>query len=556
MDKILREKLDQLRPEYDSASWEVLSSNLDSELPTQMDESIKAKLDGIDTSLQPQGWAAMSSHLDDLDAEDLDHVIKDKLESIDVDYSASSWTVLESKMQILADEELDDLVREKVTHQSRQSASESWATLLEKLEAWEQVRREFWVMRSAEALIILLLLLAVYQYGPLLPHYGPMAGIEHPITDQLLKIQGEHVKDVKEIDVSAISPVETIEENAPATIGQTAIDNDSQSSSEGAISTSHIEASQMVGSVHQDRNEDKRNTNSLKNESKGKGAENVVAVSEKEAFVGQIEEDSPKPWLIQENQPIAGEDEVGITKQLPLISSMLISTMEQQNRFTEMVPAISSTKRPIWLSLQSHAVLNRVHTPANDEFDAQNAHTLGYGIGLLLGFTHEKLTWETGLEYQFTIFRPKRTKLTGSVVDGYRSTTLSEVNLDYINIPLQARYTLVDNDQHQLYGMAGVKLHISSKVDFDFLEERDQDNQVPIDFQKEPDSEDILGVNRGRFNYFSVNVGVGYQYLINTRTAIFVQPSYEHFAEKRGITNLNGEKVNSLRVDFGARVKL
>ena len=108
--------------------------------------------------------------------------------------------------------------------------------------------------------------------------------------------------------------------------------------------------------------------------------------------------------------------------------------------------------------------------------------------------------------------------------------------------------------RHEFYALGGLNLHISSKVDFDFVEERDVNNQFPVDFSEPP--EDVIGVNKGRFTYFSLNAGVGYQYLMNTRTKLFVQPSYEYFAERNGITNLNGEKVNTYRLDFGVRVRL
>ncbi len=213
---------------------------------------------------------------------------------------------------------------------------------------------------------------------------------------------------------------------------------------------------------------------------------------------------------------------------------------------------VSSNKK-VWLSLNSHSAVNQVVTPSEGDFDAQRVYTMSYGFGILAGFESGAFTWEVGGEYQLGLFKPKRTKLTGSLASGYRTTTLSGINVNYINIPLQARYTVYGNDKHSFYVLGGIKLHISSKIDFDFIEEEDPDLGFPADFsQKEP--EDILDVEPSRFTYFSINTGLGYQYHLNDRSRLFIQPTFEYFAEKQGIMNLNNEKVNSLRLDFGVRV--
>ena len=76
---------------------------------------------------------------------------------------------------------------------------------------------------------------------------------------------------------------------------------------------------------------------------------------------------------------------------------------------------LASSNKKIWLSLNSHSAVNQVVTPSEGDFDAQRVYTMSYGFGILAGFESGAFTWEVGAEYQLGLFKPKRTKLTGSL---------------------------------------------------------------------------------------------------------------------------------------------
>ncbi|MDX1685701.1 MAG: hypothetical protein R3275_10730 [Saprospiraceae bacterium] len=499
----------------------------------KFDERIKALLEDIQPDYDPASWESLEEQWEVSQDMELDDTVRSRMESMDVPYEVASWTALQDKMTAAEDIELDDTVRESVEQEAEGYSSSSWSALLSRLEAWERVRREFWMLRAAEGLMLLLLLLALYQYGPQLPQIVTEG--DQPTAAEISKPHTDH-------DQSRTSKIKPNVENTGkvASVGQAfdmASEVSDEASSPGYSVTSG--SGQRMVSVPPRLPSSVLGVNEIKT---------AAANSDKSgiAYVGDLK------------KAISGVRNSDEKFEVSSLGQSVISLLDQDSRknIDVAVPVIEHPDRAIWLSMQSHAALNQVHTPEKEEFEAQNAYTLGYGLGLLVGFNHGKLTWETGAEYQFTIFKPKRTKLTGNISDGYRTTTLSEVNLDYINIPLQARYLILEKGRHELYAMGGVMLHISSKVDFDFIEERDEDNRFPVDFNSQPEPEDIIGVQSGRFTYFSVNAGLGYQFVMNTRTKLFAQPSYEHFAEREGIMNLNGEKVNTLRLDFGVRVRL
>lgn len=539
---------------------------------SRFDDIIKSGLENLNPEYDPASWQALSDSMSNQEDIDFDDQVKKELEDNVPAYEAASWDVLSARMQTEEDLEFDSVVREELKGDMSSPAGDSWLTLLTRLESWEQVRREFWVLRTAEAAIILLLILAFYQFGQKGVIHEP-----HPVASNA--ITKSSVND-NQIDVR---------ENLPD-IREDLLQRDQSLISENVNSPDNlVHQSLQSGNLHSNEIESVpsklMDADVVSDDSKNKVVETkngvypVSNMAVSYSLASEPSDDIHTPITESVDKKATDYQKVTMRLSPPMRKADGISFIDDFRRVSNIEKIyghmslleysevneyglsdhlldLTDHKSPVWVSFQSHTALNLVHTPAGDNFNAQNSYTLGYGLGVLISFQHDRLTWESGAEYQVSNFSPKRSKLTGNIIDGYRTTKLSDVNVEYINIPLQVRYKLWRTAKHELYALAGLKLHISSKVDFDFVDKTDQDNTGPIDYNSLGEPEDIIGVDASRFTYFSLNAGIGYQRVMNTRSKLFVQPSFEYFAENQGIVNLNGEKVNTLRLDFGVRVRI
>jgi hypothetical protein len=476
--------------------------------------------------------------------------IREKLEGLNPEYNPDSWHQLEEKMQAKADSSLDQKVKEELGAMSESYDDASWSVLLGRLKQWESLRREFYILRAGEMLILALLFLTFHQYAPLLES-DQNATTDIVVVEQETSIESlgslekplslEVEQDYREGKESHLIPEALIGNLEGSNTGNTG-------SSDRAALIRQEEG--PVSSLFKFVNDESAIADLESNESDIAGQDLELTYNELTSEV--LQQVKERPY------------DVGFQTQ-GLLSIPFLSSLEGgvANDLDVGLPVVTITggygqkngDRNVWMTILSHSSLNQVRTPADNEFAENNAYTSGYGFGLLFGFESGRFTWETGAEYEFGIFRPRRTKLTGNITVGYGSTTLSEINVDYINIPLQTRVEIWERYGHSFYAVAGLKLHVSSKVDFDFVEE-DGSFDLPGDFKLGDEPEEIHSVVGSRFTYVTLNAGFGYQKQLNRHTKLFIQPSFEYFAEKRGIVNLNNEKVNTIRLDFGVRIGL
>ena len=484
-----------------------------------------------------------------------DDKIREKLEGLNPEFHPDSWLQLEQRMQVEADEALDQKVKEELEAVSESYDDTTWGILLGRLRQWESLRREFYILRAGEVIILALLFLAFHQYGSILStspkievkptaHYESTDGHPDDVVSQAVLTD-------ESVEVAEDSGIESTPRNIETQSDQNRFDNDPM---DAALTNVDGNFDQGEILTFQKFQEEEITISDLSPLSKLIEGSKAVLPDDKISELSSIEAGDHYGEIM-----MSGSDQRNgfVISEIGMIGASYLESPEI------MIPVSSSMVDPgktfrqskTWLTILSHSSLNQVFTPADGEFAENNAYTSGYGFGLLFGFENGRFTWETGAEYEFGIFRPKRTKLTGNIRVGYGSTTLSEINVDYINIPLQSRMKIWEHHGHSFYLLGGLKLHVSSKVDFDFVEESGSSN-FPGDFQLGIEPEEIHGVERGRFTYLTLNGGFGYEKQLNRSARLFIQPSYEYYAEKHGILNLNGEKVNTIRLDFGVRVGL
>ena len=111
MDDLIKKGLDDLQPEYDKSSWEALAGKMDKLGVDALDDEVREGIDDLQPSYDPKSWAALASRMAEVEDEWVDDTVRENLEKVQAPYNSASWKVL-----------------------------------LDRLKAWEDLRREFFVL--------------------------------------------------------------------------------------------------------------------------------------------------------------------------------------------------------------------------------------------------------------------------------------------------------------------------------------------------------------------------------------------------------------------------
>lgn len=532
LEDTIREALENLTPEYDTSTWDLLEQRLNAEdilNPTEDEHAL------------------------------VDNLAIQNLSNLSVP-TVADWNLFEEKLdaaEIAEGEAIDQLAYNNLHHFEAPYQTSHWQLMLQKLEEEFTLRGKLYKYKVAEIALMLLLIFTIINIQPL-------------DSFKVIFNKGEKTKKVK--DPSQIQLNEEIKslfkatpektpQTQPIAAAQAPIVNQSSKSAKGSSKKSV-------------------NTNSETTDNQLSKTVNDEIVRSRENISVPDATHSPKlhPIAFNTNTESTILDRTqnrgntsNTEKQtLPMANSLMaleISLLDNGDPNFELTQPRIEKKKPKWrLGVFSAIDVNHVYTPYDQLFDKPEYTSVanGYGGGITIALKMRRLGFESGGIYSFKRYVPKNTTFTPKL---WLTENFEGVQLDILQIPFNFQYHLVNRGKWRFYVNGGAALHmlLSPVYEFAYREEGPLGLPAPLppgepcdqclsnlkDFPK-----GILEGGSFKENaYGSANLGMGLERFISQRWSIFLQPTYQHYFTKRGV-GPNDDKIYSMSIFMGTKVTI
>jgi hypothetical protein len=250
---------------------------------------------------------------------------------------------------------------------------------------------------------------------------------------------------------------------------------------------------------------------------------------------------------------------------LPAIASLQFLTepeLEEEEAVFEVPP---SRRRPMLnIAMLGGADNNRVMTPPNYQFRLKgfDRYTTGYGGGILLGLEYGRMELGSGLIYSAKQYQPLPVIFVkGSNQKGFVANSLESIQLNLVNLPVYLRYDAIRKDKWRAYVSGGASLQIALGANYFIsppitLPAAGQTPVVEGELEK-PAGGWFEGGSFRENSYITANIGLGLERFVSERWSVFAQPTYHqsigYFANGLGP---NLDRIHTLSLWTGIRVRV
>ncbi|RMG81472.1 MAG: hypothetical protein D6714_12915 [Bacteroidetes bacterium] len=505
-DDKIRKSLEDLSPELDPDSWELLAQKLAAQdilHPEEtedalLDELVISGLSGLSASVPPSNWDSFEQKLNAAEAQEL--------------------------------EEIDDLVSEKLRRLEVPYEPSHWQLMLRRIESELTLRGKLYKYKVAELALMLLLIFTIINLRPL-DHF--------PVQFKLNPAPAAPAP-----SPNATLPPEIVPQPAPTPqkLMPVADNQLPPASPEGAS----VALARKTEAQPQTRN----------NTPPPGSLQNPMAL---------VQSDSEKndPAVKKEANPPITVPMVGS------LVAMEIQTLETDENpdFQLPFPQIEK-KKPTWrVSIYTASDINKVETPFDQTFGlpAYTSTAGGYGGGINISMKMNKWAFETGGLYSFKRYIPQPYTDKPFQPSSLFTEDFKGVQLDILQVPFNVQYHFVNHGKWRFYVLGGASLHMLLSPVYELertwivppmptpLLEGDCDTCLPS--VKEFPKGLLDGGSFKENSYGTLNIGAGLERYLNPRWNIFVQPTYQHYITKEGV-GPNDDKIYSMSIFIGAKVSL
>ena len=519
----IKEALENLTPEYNPQSWDLLEQRLAAEdilNPTEAENSI------------------------------VDGLVTQSLAHLSVGTNAD-WSLFEEKLEAseLSElEEIDQLAIENLSQYEAPYQSSHWSLMLKRIEEEFTLRGKLYKYKVAEIALMLLLIFTVINLQPL--DYFPIKfgqkkqnikseinaqnSDTQPLENQnLIPQNNEEQKDLTEKAAVPIAD-NSVQKSASDKIysNNNSKINSSQITDNQIVIDDMIERRSMIDAPSQLPN----NFNSVESQSKNTLANNLGSKDE--------------------------------NRTVPMIGSLMaleISVLNEDDPDFELPEPKIEKIKPLWrIGTFSAIDANHVYTPADRTFPSPAYTSIagGYGGGISIGMKLRRWVFESGGQYSFKRYIPQPVGNEPFKPSKLFTEDFKGVQLDLLQIPLNIQYHFIGRGKWRMYLNAGASVHMILSPVYEL--ERNW-LAAPIPFEGECDTclpnvkefpEGILeGGSFKENSYGTANVGLGLERYFNPRWSIFMQPTYQHYITKQGV-GPNDDKIYSVSFLLGTKVSL
>lgn len=522
-DRIIREKLDKLSPEYRPETWSAFEHQLDIEHDGQssangnFDRIIGQKMEGVAPAFQPESWDWLEQRLDAEDgvgvpepeAKVIDETVFNKLHRLEVSYNPNSWL----KMAQLLDKEFI-------------------------------YSRQVLLYKATELLLMALLVWTLW------PHLA--------ITDNSLPAPAEQ-------------PVVVEPHAAPATLPDAFTPIAGTNLLSGKITPSHpkafpvyfqeiwLEMPLPANSGHPPMPLVRPNV-----DQRLSPLTNLTAQLERKAENADALRSRLFLWPAVTAMEYPVEARILAALDPPRASSLAHS------REDESISGLPTRRKNNFLNFGMFGSLdyNRIITPPDRFLDVEvsefDRYELGYSGGFTLGFEFDRWEVQTGLIYTAKHYQPLQVLfLAGRFDEGYIQEILKDIELNIINVPLNFKYNLIQKDKWRLYALAGASVQVAVQANYYVSSQSTFRSSRPSRFEHDSFYDQgfeggwLEGGSFRENSYITGNLGFGVERFITTQWSVFAQPTYQHaiglFNQGLGPTM---DRINTMSMYTGIRIRL
>lgn len=584
LDDLIRKVLGNLEEPYDASTWDSLEKKVESMDEPVMEDGhfdsiVSGKLGMIDPVFEAEHWDLMNKALDQelLEPEmrdgDFDILVSQKLENINPEFESAHWDLMNQALdQELLEPELEDVYLDGVAYDNLNNLNspynpEHWEIMSDKLDEAFSLRRKLVKYKVAEIALLLLFLFTAGQFipfnnnqftGPVVPHK----------TD--LKSETESSTELP----ASKSEVESSQQNLSSNqnvvaLGETTNSISTEQENINANENSNLDA-EAIGDSYVDFTYWNSNASS-----------NTVEAANSNMVVSNDDEDEPKgsTTIVTSEEPnenvllVNTEDSRSATDAVDHLNSLVqFASGTNVPGFGNCKDCLTKNNKPqLRFGTFASADLNHIQTGYNSAFDkaAYSRFAGGYGGGISIGLKTGKLELETGVIYSSTYYTPDSVNVEfnrGSLGQGgYVGEGIYAAQLDFVKIPLNAKYDLINwsEGKWRAYVLGGLSFNAAIQKNFLSrqykIENRNNQREIASELFSEVKSPDYPGLleEGGKLqgnHFFTANIGLGLERLLGNRWSIFAQPVYQHQFSGAQIKGPDNDRMNTLSLQFGTKV--
>lgn len=228
------------------------------------------------------------------------------------------------------------------------------------------------------------------------------------------------------------------------------------------------------------------------------------------------------------------------------------------------------------LGIYSTFDYNFISSPFDIDLQSQpyRRYRPGYGGGLQIAFIRKSLEIATGLGYSVKSYEPRRIdEVLGDPGGDMYTDALREIELSVMTLPIHFKYRMTRRGRWSAYLLGGGAMHLVMTAGYDrtqpiadnrFLppsfapEARplpDQFSEASIISQKSYDEGLFEGGNLKDNSIFTLNAGLGMEYLASSRVGVFAEPIYQQllFGKQLGPTQ---DRISTFSIQLGLRMHI
>lgn len=267
---------------------------------------------------------------------------------------------------------------------------------------------------------------------------------------------------------------------------------------------------------------------------------------------------------IVDNNTAFAKDWIAVTT-LPSASASL--AQQSPRLITNVKPA---KQLSVYISMLGGYDYNRVMTPENlpAGIKAFERYASGYRGGLMadLGRSNGRLRLGGGLIYTAKKYEVGYKRINGSFLrrGGLTTESLSDIEINILNVPVFARWEVIQGDKWSLFAHGGLALQMALQTNYyaaypDNFPQPLGINRTPSRFSPLSDRNGGLleGGNLKENGFFSSQFGLGAERQMADRWSMFFQSRYEHsigyLSSGLGPTQ---DRMNTFSLETGVRVRL
>lgn len=484
----------------------------------------------------------------------LDHIIKAKLQNLQVDQQPMDWDVLAGKLEQATsggianagDQEFDQVIFDRLNQYAASGTHKEkhWLLFERQLHQLANFREKLLQYKLIEAILVSLLLLLTVELG--FPTVKPTpfsqpAGANSALAENKLSSPASG-------EVALTSTAQANKERTSKLSTLSALKADKED-------VVLLDANHQLALNQQKQSFPSNPSNLL---------ESISPISSNKAdFPGSTYTEIPTFAIDNGNK----KEMLGPLAPIESSTSLLLHPGHQVAMRTEVIPM---KRTSIQVSMLGGLDYNQVMTPQNDgkSINAFDRYALGYRGGLMLdmGRVNSRLRMGTGLIYTAKQYEVGYKRINGNFLraGGLTAEALDNIELNIVNLPLFARYDVVQGKRWSIFAHAGVAMQVALQANYyvnfpDNLPQPVRIGQTPTRYSQINNRTGGV-LEDGSFkenSFFTGNMGLGLERHVADRWSFFMQSRYEYslgyFSAGLGPTQ---DRINTMSFESGIRVKL